>query len=69
MGAVVAAIWSAVSLAYVAASIVELYSLRIVAWYVFLFEELPSDFLTSPVIGDLPFIGFYDRPWDARNIL
>jgi RHS repeat-associated protein len=68
-GAALAAISSAVSLAYVAASIVELYSLRIVAWYVFLFEELPSDFLTSPVIGDLPFIGFYDRPWDARNIL
>ncbi|GIV10071.1 MAG: hypothetical protein KatS3mg019_2162 [Fimbriimonadales bacterium] len=67
--AIIAFFSIALSLAYLAAAITEMYSLRILAWYVFLLEEIPEGVPIAPVIGDLPVIGFWNRSWDATVVL
>ncbi|GIK32695.1 MAG: RHS repeat-associated core domain-containing protein [Armatimonadetes bacterium] len=46
---------------YQGIAVVELWTLRIAAWYLWLFEDLPYGLSIEPTVGDLPIIGFYTK--------
>jgi RHS repeat-associated protein len=62
IGFIIAYVLAGIRGGFLGAVIVELWSLRTLAWYAEMFGDLPEFAVSEPIVGDLPLLNYYHGP-------